>query len=190
MCNEVARSRLRTGVMIDGEQLEEVTEYKYLGRLLTSGNDISKEIVQIIQSGWRRFGEYSHILKGREIPICLKRKIIDTVMLPAMTYGAETWALTIYQEKKLAVAQRSMARLLSNITKRDKIRNEIIRSKTVPGERYNRESAVHERTEERTCSQNEQHQVGQGNIRMDTQRRKLSRRETQKETERQLRGSW
>ena len=26
MCNEVARSRLRTGVVIDGEQLEEVTE--------------------------------------------------------------------------------------------------------------------------------------------------------------------
>ena len=35
MCNEVARSRLRTGVMIDGDQLEEVTEYKYLGRLVT-----------------------------------------------------------------------------------------------------------------------------------------------------------
>ena len=29
MCNEVARSRLRTGVMIDGGQLEELTEYKY-----------------------------------------------------------------------------------------------------------------------------------------------------------------
>ena len=32
--------------------------------------------------------------------------------------------------QKLAVAQRSMERLLLNITKRDKIRNEIIRSKT------------------------------------------------------------
>ena len=30
MCNEVAWSRLRTGVMIDAEQVEEVTEYKYL----------------------------------------------------------------------------------------------------------------------------------------------------------------
>ena len=60
MCNEVVRSRLRTGVMIDREQLEEVTEYKYLGRLVTSGNDISKQISQRIISGWRRFGEYSH----------------------------------------------------------------------------------------------------------------------------------
>ena len=51
MRNEVARSRLRTGLMIDVEQLEEVTAYKYLGRLVTSGNDISKEIAQRITSG-------------------------------------------------------------------------------------------------------------------------------------------
>ena len=35
MCNEVTRRRLRTGVLIDGEQLEEMTEHKYLGRLVT-----------------------------------------------------------------------------------------------------------------------------------------------------------
>ena len=124
------RSRLRTGVMIDGEKLEEVSEYNGLGRLVTSGNDISKETAQRITSGWRRFGEYSHFLKDRRIPIWLKRTIMDTVILPAMTYGAETCALTIHQEKKLAVAQRSMERWLLNIMKRDKIRNEIIRCKT------------------------------------------------------------
>ena len=54
---------------------------------------------------------------------------MDTVVLPAMTYGTEAWALTKHQEKKLAVVQRSMERLLLNITKRDKIRNEIIKCK-------------------------------------------------------------
>ena len=102
MCSEVARRRLRTGVMIDAEQLEEVTEYKYLGRLITSGNEISKEIAQRKTSGWRRFAEYSHFLL---FAICLKRKIMDTVTLSPMTYGAETWTLTKHQEKKLAVAQ-------------------------------------------------------------------------------------
>ena len=51
MCNEVSRGRLRTGVIIDGEQLEEVTEYKYLGILVKSGNDISKDICRRIASG-------------------------------------------------------------------------------------------------------------------------------------------
>ena len=36
MCNKVARSRLRPGVMIDGEQLEELAESKYSGRLVAS----------------------------------------------------------------------------------------------------------------------------------------------------------
>ena len=130
MCNEVARRRPRTGVKIDAEQLEEVTEYKYLGRLITSGNELSKEIGERITSGWRRFGDYSHFLRDKKIPTCLKRKIMDTVILPAMTYGAETWTLTKHLERKLAVAQRSMERSLLNITRRDKIRNEIIRSKT------------------------------------------------------------
>ena len=57
MYNEVARKRLKTGVviMIDGEQLEEVTEYKYVERRVTSGNDISKEIGRKKPPGWRRF---------------------------------------------------------------------------------------------------------------------------------------
>ena len=100
-----------------------MTEYKYLGRLVTSGNEISKEIGRRITPGWRRFGEYSYFMKDGKIPVCLKRKIMDTVILPAMTYGAETWAPTKHQEKKLAVAQRSMEGLLLNITMRDKIQN-------------------------------------------------------------------
>ena len=77
MCNEVARLR---GVMIDAEQLEEVTEYKYLGRLVTSDNEMREETGRRITSGWRRFGEYIHFLKDRRIPIYLKRKIMDTVI--------------------------------------------------------------------------------------------------------------
>ena len=157
MCNEVARSRLRTGVMIDGEQVEDMTKYKYLGRLVTSGNEISDEIAQRLASGCRIFEEYSQLLKDRKIPICLKRNIIHTVNLAAMADGAETWALTKHREKKLAVAQRSMERLWLNITKRDKIRNEIIRCKPGVKDVIKRMQWMNERTVGRTCSQNEQH---------------------------------
>ena len=113
---------------------------------------------------------------------------MDTVILPGMTYGAEAWALTKHQEKKLAEAQRSMERSLLKHHE-DKIRNEVIRSEN-RGERYNRGVQWVRVTVGRTCSQNEQHQVGQDNIRMDTQRRKTSKRKTEKEMERQHGGSW
>ena len=73
--------------------------------MVTSGNEISKDTGKRITSGWRRCGEYGHFLKDRKIPICRKRTIMDTVILPAVSYGAETWALTKHQGKKLAVAQ-------------------------------------------------------------------------------------
>ena len=99
------------GILIDGEDLEEVDEYKYLGRLLTPGNEIDQRIL----TGWRRFGQYSTFLKDKRMAICLKKKIMDMVILPAMTYGAETWSLTKHQKDKLVVAQRSMERAMLNI---------------------------------------------------------------------------
>ena len=130
MCNEIARKRQRKGVEIDGVTLEEVEEYKYLGKLLTPRNEISAEINQRVTAGWRRFGQYSQFLKEKNIPISLKRKIMDTVILPALTYGAETWALTDHQTRKIAAAQRSMERSILNISLKDKIRNETIRKIT------------------------------------------------------------
>ena len=64
------------------------------------------------------------------MPMCLKRKIMNTVILPSMTYGAETWSLTNRQREKLAVTQRSMERSMLGVTRRDKIRNEDLRSRT------------------------------------------------------------
>ena len=63
--------------------------------MVTSGNDISKEIGQRITSGWRRFGEYSHFLKDRNIPICLKRTIMDTVYLT----GSDLWGRDMGSKK-------------------------------------------------------------------------------------------
>lgn len=54
---------------------------------------------------------------------------MSTVILPAMTYGVETWNLTMQQESKLAVAQHSMELSFLNITQKDKIRNGRIRQK-------------------------------------------------------------
>ena len=81
-------------------------------------------------SGWRRFGQYSHFLKEKNLPTCLKRKIINIVILPSLTYGAETWPLTKHQSRKLGAAQRSMKNSILNISLKDKPRNEVIREQT------------------------------------------------------------
>ena len=51
---------------------------------------------------------------------------MNGVILPAMTYGSETWSLTNKQRERLAVAQRNMERSMLGITKKGKKRNEWI----------------------------------------------------------------
>ena len=68
---------------------------------------MAREINERITAGWKRFGQYSSFSKDRKMPLCLKKKIMDTVILPSMTYGAETWSVTKHLKNKLAVAQRN-----------------------------------------------------------------------------------
>src|SRR5215469_3771925 len=91
--------------------------------------DIEDEIKRRIQLGWAAFGKHREIFKG-DIPLCLKRKMFDECILPVITYGAETWALTEILEEKLRVAQRRMERAMLGITIKDRRRNEWIRSQT------------------------------------------------------------
>ena len=63
MCNEIARRRWRKLIKIEDEVLEEMEEFRYLGKLFTAGNDMDKEIDARITTGWKNFGQYSCFLK-------------------------------------------------------------------------------------------------------------------------------
>ena len=78
--------------------MEEVDEYQYLGRLLTPENEMRAEVDRKITTGLQIFGQYSNFLKDSKIPICLNRKIMDIVILPVLTDGAETCTVIIHLE--------------------------------------------------------------------------------------------
>ena len=72
----------------------------------------------------KRYNEESWQAKYRDIfksnlAICLKRQVYNSCVLPAMTYGAETWTLTKQAQNNLAVAQTKMETSMLNITYKD-----------------------------------------------------------------------
>ena len=73
--------------------------------------------------------KHCDIFKGNT-GTCLKRQVYNSYVLPVMTYGAETWALTTQAKNKLAAAQTKMERCMLNIIYRDRETNIWVREKT------------------------------------------------------------
>ena len=71
------------------KQLEDLEEYKYFERLLTSENEMTREIDERISKAWKIFGQYRFLLTDQRMPTCLKKVIIDTAMQPEIVCGAE-----------------------------------------------------------------------------------------------------
>ena len=114
---------------IQGEALERVDEYVYLGQLIQTNPSLEQEVKRRIRLGWSAVGKQGNILRG-SLPLCLKRKVFNQCVLPVMTYGSETWTLTKPLERKLRSAQRGMERLMLGVTIMDKKNCKWIREQT------------------------------------------------------------
>ena len=78
----------------------------------------------------RNWKKCSGVLCDRRMPVKLKGKVYKTVIRPAMLYGAETWATTKRQEKRIEVTEMRMLRWMCGVARKNKIRNEHIRGTT------------------------------------------------------------
>lgn len=119
------------GIVIDGNLIQNVTEYVYLGHLIKLGKENqAAEIDRRIRMTWVATGKLSNILKNPNIPINLKRKVFNTCILPVMSYSMETTCLTVKSANKLRVTQRAIERIMLGISLRDHIENQEIRRRT------------------------------------------------------------
>ena len=121
-------------INLQGQNLERVNTFKYLGATLADNGDLDEEMTHRIQLGWKNWKRVSGILCDRKISLRVKGKVYNTVVRLAMMNGAETWAVKKAQEKKLDVAEMRMLRWMSGVTKLDRIRNERISGTTKVGE--------------------------------------------------------
>lgn len=117
-------------VIINGEPIEFVKEYTYLGQQISTTDIMSKEIDTRIGKAWKCYWGLKEVMKNTETKITVKAKLYNTCILPVLTYGCQTWALTKAQNRKLETCQTAMERSMLNIRRSDKISNKTIRKRT------------------------------------------------------------
>lgn len=117
-------------IMSENEVVQNIQEYTCLCHVSELGkNNQMTEIPRRVGLTWSVFGKLQYVLTDKTIPVHLKRKIYNRCNLPVATYSLETMVLTKQSAIRLQVTQRSKERKTLGISSRDKVRNEVIRSR-------------------------------------------------------------
>ena len=115
-------------VKMENKKVPTVKEFKYLGSTVQESDNCEREVKKRMQAGWNGWRKVSGVICDRRLPARIKGKVYSSVVRPAMVYGLETVAVRKKQTKEMEVAEMKMLRFAMGLTRKDKIRNEYIRS--------------------------------------------------------------
>ena len=78
---------------IDGETVETVLDYMFLGFKITADGDCSHEIKRRLLLGRRVMTNLDSILKSRDVTLPTKACIVKAMVFPVVMYGRESWTI-------------------------------------------------------------------------------------------------
>ena len=82
-----------TSWQIEGEDMEEVTDFTSLGSMVTADGDSSHEIKRHLLRGRKAMTNLDSILKSRDITLLRKVSIVTAMVFPVAMYGSESWTI-------------------------------------------------------------------------------------------------
>ena len=80
-----------TSCQIDGETVETVADFIFLGSKITAGGDCSHEIKRRLLLGRKVKTNLDSILKSRDITLPTKVRLVKAMVFPVVMYGCECW---------------------------------------------------------------------------------------------------
>ena len=78
---------------IDGETVETVSDFVFLGSKITADGDCSHEIKRCLLLGRKVMTNLDSIFKSRDITLPTKVRLVKAMVFPMVMYGCENWAV-------------------------------------------------------------------------------------------------
>ena len=82
-----------TSWQIDGETVETVTDFIFLGSKITADGDCSHEIKRHLLLGREAMTNLDSILKSRDVTLPTKVCLVKAIVFPVVMYGWESWTV-------------------------------------------------------------------------------------------------
>ena len=90
-----------TSWKIDGETVEMVTDFIFLGFKITADGDYSHEIKRLLLLGRKVMTNLDSILKSRDITLPTKFRLVKAMVSPVVMYGCESWTTKKGQSQRI-----------------------------------------------------------------------------------------
>ena len=90
---KIMASGLITSWEIDGETVETVSDFIFLGSKITSDADCSHEIKRCLLLGRKVMTNLDSIFKSRHITLPTKVRLVKATVFPVVMYGYESWTV-------------------------------------------------------------------------------------------------
>ena len=92
---KIMASSLITSWQIDGETMETVRDFIFLGSQITADGDCSHEIKRCLFLGRKAMTKLDSILKNRDVSLPTKVHVVKAMAFPIVMYGCESWTIKL-----------------------------------------------------------------------------------------------
>ena len=90
-----------TSWQIDGETMETVTDFFFLGSKITADGNCNHEIKRCLLLGGKAMTNLDRILKSRDITLPTKVCFVKAMFFPVVMYGCESWAIKKAEHRRI-----------------------------------------------------------------------------------------
>ena len=92
-----------TSWQIDGETVETMADFIFLGSKITADDDCSHEIKRRLLLGRKVMTNLYSIFKSRDITLQTKVNLVKAMVFPAVMYGCESWTVKKAERRRIDV---------------------------------------------------------------------------------------
>ena len=113
--------RPTTVVTVEDSQVKVVSEFCYLGDMLSSGGGCTEAIIARCRVAWGKFRKLLPILTNKHLSLVARGRVFDACVRSALLHGSETWGPTVHDVDRLKRADRSMVRWMCGVKLCDRV---------------------------------------------------------------------
>ena len=86
---------------IDGETVETMTDFNFLGSKITADGDCTHEIKRRLLLGRKVMTNLDSILKSRDITLPTKVRLVKAMVFPVVMYRCESWTVKKAEHRRI-----------------------------------------------------------------------------------------